>query len=76
MITMGMKVMAVQKDAPSEEMTEMATKVMRRIEKLYKSKMKPVMRQMAKEQGQLIMMEGIRYMKEMIYLMWIIFSLA
>ena len=31
---------------------------------------------MAKEQGQLIMMEGIRYMKEMIYLMWIIFSLA
>jgi len=44
MITMGMKVMAVQKDAPSEEMTEMATKVMRRIEKLYKSKMKPVMR--------------------------------
>jgi hypothetical protein len=38
--------------------------------------MKPILRTLAKEQGQLIMMEGIRYMKEMIYLMWIIFSLA
>jgi hypothetical protein len=38
--------------------------------------MKPILRALAKEQGQLIIMEGVRYFKEMIYLMWIIFSLA
>jgi len=74
MMMMGMKVMAA-KDS-NKELEEVSNKIMRRIEKIYKNKMKPVLRQLAKEQGQLIMMEGIRYMKEMIYLMWIIFSLA
>lgn len=31
---------------------------------------------MAREMSQLMMMEGIRYMKEIIYLIWIVFSLA
>ena len=44
MLTMGMKVMAFKDGSESEEMKEMATKVMRRIEKLYKKKMKPVLR--------------------------------
>lgn len=36
MLSMGMKVMAFKDGSESEEMKEMATKVMRRIEKLYK----------------------------------------
>lgn len=47
MLMMGMKVMgAKEKD---KEMEEISNKVMRRIEKLYKAKMKPVLRQLAKE---------------------------
>ena len=34
------------------------------------------MRQMIKEQTELMMVEAIRYMKEIIYLIWIIFSLS
>lgn len=34
------------------------------------------MRQMYKEQMELVILEGFRYMKEIIYLIWIIFSLA
>lgn len=72
---LGVKIMAA-KDKKDAKMEEMATKVQRRIEKLYKEKMRPILRQLAREQGQLIMMEGVRYIKESIYLMWIIFSLA
>ena len=38
--------------------------------------MAPVIRQMAREQAELMMVEAIRYMKEIIYLIWIVFSLA
>lgn len=38
--------------------------------------MAPVIRQMAREQAELMMVEAIRYMKEVIYLMWIVFSLS
>jgi hypothetical protein len=38
--------------------------------------MKPIMEEMAKEQAELMIIEGLRYMKEIIYLTWIIFSLA
>lgn len=38
--------------------------------------MLPVYQKMAREQGELLMMEGIRYGKELIYLVWIVFSLA
>ena len=38
--------------------------------------MAPVLQRAAREQAELLMMEGIRYMKEIIYLVWIIFSLA
>jgi len=31
---------------------------------------------MYKEQSELIILEGMRYMKEIIYMIWIIFSLA
>ena len=34
------------------------------------------MQEMAKEQGELMIIEGLRYMKEIIYLTWILFSLA
>ena len=34
------------------------------------------MQRLAREQSELLMIEGIRYMKEIIYLVWIIFSLA
>lgn len=77
MMMMGMKVMAAKGEGKiDKDMEEMATNIQRRIEIYYKAKMKPILRTLAKEQGQLIMIEGIRYMKEMIYLMWIIFSLA
>ena len=38
--------------------------------------MRPVIASVAREQSEILMMEGIRYMKEIIYLVWIVFSLA
>lgn len=38
--------------------------------------MKPIMRDIAREQAELVMVESIRYMKEVIYLVWMIFSLS
>lgn len=38
--------------------------------------MRPILKQMIREQAELMMVEGIRYMKEIIYLIWIVFSIA
>ena len=38
--------------------------------------MMPFITQVAREQAELLMIEAIRYMKEIIYLIWIIFSLS
>lgn len=38
--------------------------------------MEPIYWQIQREMNQLMLVEGIRYMKEIIYLMWMVFSLA
>ena len=38
--------------------------------------MRPIVKAVIKEQAELMMVEGIRYMKEIIYLIWIVFSIA
>lgn len=58
------------------EILQLVPKIQHRIQKYYEKKMVPVMQDLAREQSELLMIEGIRYMKEIIYLVWIIFSLA
>lgn len=52
MMVMGAKVLAAKKDSKSKankELEQLSGQVMRRIEKLYKAKMVPVLEQLAKE---------------------------
>ena len=77
LVKFGVQVAAIQSNGKmNKEMEEKAEKVTSRVQKFFEKKMRPVMRQMVKEQTELMMVEAIRYMKEIIYLIWIIFSLA
>mmetsp|Transcript_3730 Transcript_3730/g.5633 ORF Transcript_3730/g.5633 Transcript_3730/m.5633 type:complete len:368 (-) Transcript_3730:1301-2404(-) len=72
LMAFGLKMASGQKEGMNEAMD----KIQHRIQDFYMKKMKPVMRDVIREQGELMMVEGIRYMKEIIYLIWIVFSLS
>jgi len=57
-------------------MERVKEKIQDRIQEYYEKKMRPIFRKMLREQSELMMIEGIRYMKEIIYLIWMIFSIA
>jgi len=75
-MTFGFKIMANQDLQKDESMKETMQKIQERVKAFYAKKMKPIMMQMMREQTDLLMLEGIRYMKEIIYLIWIVFSLS
>lgn len=57
-------------------MKKVKDKVQDRFKQYYEKKMRPIFRKMLKEQQELMLIEAIRYMKEIIYLIWMIFSIA
>ena len=57
-------------------MKKVQASIQKRLSKYFENKMRPILKQMIREQAELMMVEGIRYMKEIIYLIWIVFSIA
>jgi len=78
MLSFGMKLMSGGTDMGKKdnELAELQQRIQHRMQAYYEKKMAPLMRQMAREQAELMMVEGVRYMKEIIYLIWIVFSLS
>jgi len=76
-LALGLKLMTAQNKAEGDaELQALVAKVQRRVQAYYTRKMQPIMREMVREQAELVLIEGVRYMKEVIYLVWLVFSLA
>ena len=76
LLTYGMKIASQEPREAQTEMLEVQKKIQSRMQDFFTKKMKPLMQEVMREQLQLIMVEGVRYLKEIIYLIWIIFSMA
>ena len=57
-------------------MIDLKEQIQERIHDYYDKKWRPIYNQMNREFGELMMVEGVRYLKEIIYLIWMVFSLA
>lgn len=75
MMLFGLKLMANTNETRSE-MIDLKEQLEERIKEYYDKKWYPIYNQMNREFGELMMVEGVRYLKEIIYLIWMVFSLA